>query len=226
MTLPRGPTLPSEIWAWGQKNFRRFRVLDEPERALVGGVGFNRQPKSLKHQQTLLSKNLKNWGYDRDNQYDRGWVRFCSEREFKNTFLREEIHDNWQKLVTKKVDQAVQDETRLLNKRRRAIKAGVKKLALKRAQKTFDALAAVIREKEAARSSKRAQFNKERFGVEHIPRAHYSKQELDSCSSWADVFAIRGPPQTVEQLAVERICQEQAQQALYWGKPIGLDRTR
>ncbi len=226
MTLPYGPTLPCEIWAWGQKNFRRFRVLTESEWTWVGGVGFKRQPKSLKHLQTLLSKNLKNWGYERDNQYDRGWVRFCSEGEFKSTFLRGEIRANLRKLVAKKVDQTVQAETRRLNERRRAIKAGVKKLALKRAQKAFDALAAVIREKQAAREAKRAQFNKERFGVERIPHAQYSKLELDSCSSWADVFAIRGPPQTVEQLAVERICQEQAQQALYGGKPIGLDRTR
>ena len=224
MTLPYGPTLPCEIWAWGQKNFRRFRVLTESEWTRVGGVGFKRQPKSLKHLQTLLSKNLKNWGYERDNQYDRGWVRFCSEGEFKSTFLREEIHANLRKLAAKKVDQTVQAETRRLNERRRAIKAGVKKLALKRAQRAFDALAAVIREKEAARRSKRAQFNKERFGFENIPHAHYSKHELDSYSSWAEVFARRGPPQTLAELAEERICREQVMSTRCGGKPVGLDR--
>ena len=121
---------------------------------------------------------------------------------------------------------SVQSEVQRLSERRRVIKAGMKRMALKRAQKAFDALAAVIREKEAARSAKKAQLSMERFGVKCIPHAQYSKHELDSCSSWAEVFAIRGPPQTVEQLAVERICREQAQQALYGGKPIGLDRTR
>ncbi len=224
MTLPRTVQLPGEIWAWGQRSFRRFRVLYQSDQTLVGGLDFHRPPKSLKQFQSLVSTNLRNWGYVRENEYNRGWLRFCSAEEFKGIFLREEIHANWRRLAAKKVEQDVQAEVQRLSERRRVIKAGMKRMALKRAQKAFDALAAVIREKQAAREAKRAQFNKERFGVERIPHAQHSKLELDSCSSWADVFAIRGPPQTVEQLAVERICREQAQQAHYGGKPIGLDR--
>ena len=67
-------------------------------------------------------------------------------------------------------------------------------MALKRAKKPFDALAAVIREKQAAREANRAQFSKERFGVERIPHTQYSKLELDSCSSWAEVFDNSWPP--------------------------------
>ena len=76
MTLPRTVSLPSEIWAWGQRSFRRFRVLYQSDQSLVGGLDFKRPPRSLKHFQSLLSTNLKNWGYERESQYDRGWLRF------------------------------------------------------------------------------------------------------------------------------------------------------
>ena len=142
--------------------------------------------------------------------------------EFRSTFLLEEIKTNWQGLSAKKLEQDVQRGARRLNERRRVIKAGLKRMALKRAKKAFDALAAVLREKHADREAKKAQFNRERFhGVESVPRAHYSNRELDSCSSWARVLELRGPPTTLEQLAVERICQEQATQAR-WARPVGL----
>ena len=47
--------------------------------------------------------------------------------------------------------------------------------------------------------------NRERFGIENVPRAHYSNRELDSCASWAEVSQRRGPTKTVEQLAIERV---------------------
>ncbi len=69
-------SLPPQIWPWLKRIFLRLRVLKHVEQTLIGGLGFHRPPKSLKHVQTLLSKNLKNWGYERVNHYDRGWVRF------------------------------------------------------------------------------------------------------------------------------------------------------
>ena len=60
------------------------------------------QAASQEFEQSLLSTNLKNWGYERENQYDRGWIRFCCAEEFKGIFLREEIHANWRRLAAKK----------------------------------------------------------------------------------------------------------------------------
>lgn len=220
MTLDSS-SLPPQIWAWLQRNFRRFRVLKQFEKTLVGGLGFNRPPKSLKSFQSLLVTNLKNWGYERGSQYDRGWLRFCSAEEFRSAFLSEEIQATWRSLGAKMVERDIPRDVWRLRERRRVIKAGMKKMALKRAQKAFDALAAVIRERQACRRAKKALFNKERFGFEDIPHAQYSKRELDSCSSWAEVFAKRGPPQTLRQLAEERICREQAMTASCGGKPVG-----
>ncbi len=102
--------------------------------------------------------------------------------------MREEIQKNWRSLRTKKLGQRVLKETRKLNERRRVIKAGLKRMALLRAKKAFDALASALREEQAVREAKKAQFNHERFsGVENVSRAHYSNSELDSCKSWAEV---------------------------------------
>ena len=98
MTLPGGVWLPDKIWAWGQQSFGRFRVLKQSDQTLVGGIRFKRPPKTLRQFQSLVVTNLKNWGFERDNQYDRGWLRFCSTEEFRSTFLREEIKTNWQGL--------------------------------------------------------------------------------------------------------------------------------
>ncbi len=116
-------SLPPQIWPWLQRNFRRFRVLKHVETTLIGGLGFHRPPKSLKHLQTLLSKNLKNWGYDRASQYDRGWLRFCAAAEFKSAFLPEEIQ---------KIGRALQQIswTRLPCERRRGSASDVESLRL------------------------------------------------------------------------------------------------
>ncbi len=115
---------------------------------------------------------------------------------------------NLKSLTAKMLEQRVQKEVDELNKRRRVIKAGLKRMAHRRAKKVFDALAAVIHEKHSARKAKKTQFNRERFeGVEFVARAFYTNEELDFCESWAEVSERRGPPATAEQLAIEKICQ-------------------
>ena len=222
MTLPQRP--PPEIWAWGQHRFHRMRQVSSGDKFLVGAM-FKKAPRSLKRFQSLVNNNFKNWGYDKDNHYDRGWLRFCSVEEFRLIFLRKEIQENWQRLAAKKLDSKVQAAVLKLNERRKTIKAGLKRMEQRRAKRAFDALAAVIYEKQARRAAKRAQFNVERYGFHTVPHASYTNKELDECNCWREVAQRRGPQTGPDELRLEKICQEQAQsgkfQEMYGGKPVG-----
>ena len=98
-----------------------------------------------------MTNNLRNWGHERESHYDHGGLIFCTKKEFHGHFLSKESEMNLKSLTAKMLEQRVQKEVDELNKRRRVIKAGLKRMAHRRAKKVFDALAAVIHEMHAAR---------------------------------------------------------------------------
>ena len=74
------------LLACWQKRFHRFRCCD----GLAGGL-FKRAPRSLNALQQLLGKNLANWGVERENVGNRGWLRLCSAAEFRERLMGKEI---------------------------------------------------------------------------------------------------------------------------------------
>ena len=177
------------LLAWGQKRFHRFRCRD----GLAGGL-FKRAPRSLNALQQLLGKNLANWGIERENVGNRGWLRLCFKAEFQERLMGKEIAERWRRLAAAALDKAIKREVRQANTRRRVIKAKIKQAKTRRVAEAFAALAAGVQQRneeiEARRSAKTALFNEQRFG--HLsPRVTYSEEELDNCSSWQEVQCRR-----------------------------------
>ena len=230
MTLPRC-FLPEQIWAWGRSRFTRFRVANTSEVTLVAGLGFKNTPKSLKHFQRLMNINLINWGFERQNQYQHGWLKFCSLKDFCKAFRNPVVSARWPRIRKKIDEKPALSEAERLRERRRVLNGGP--LNPRReslggcmaAKDAFDVLAALLDEKREARKAKRAQFNRERYGAEVVPRAIYSNKELDVCQTWQEVARRRGPPRSYgemhERKVLDNICQQQVASARCC-KPVGM----
>ena len=179
----------SRVMEWGQKRFIRFRCHG----GLAGGL-FKRQPRSLHALQQLLGKNLANWGIDRENKRDRGWLRLCSKEEFRSNLLGAEISERWRRLAAAALDKSLSRDVRRLNTRRRVIKEKIKQAKQRRMAEAFAALARGVQERkealEAQRCERTKKFNQERCGLA-VELPSYSNGELDECGSWAEVLARR-----------------------------------
>ena len=114
--------------AWGQKRFHQFRCHG----GLAGGI-FKRAPRSVNALQQLLNKSLANWGHERENVGNRGWLRLCSTAEFHTRLMGSEISERWRRLAAAALDKATKGEVRKMNNRRKVIKDKIKRAKLRRA---------------------------------------------------------------------------------------------
>eukprot|EP00969_Alexandrium_andersonii_P337553 14919198-Alexandrium_andersonii.AAC.1 len=87
MQLPTGVDSTDRLAEWGQKRLARFRIIPDGAGLVAGGIFQKRLPQSLRAFQQLMSRNLKNWGIERENEHCRGWLRLCNIHEFKNLLL-------------------------------------------------------------------------------------------------------------------------------------------
>lgn len=223
-------SLPSEFWPWATARFRRVRVALLPEVALVGALGFKRPPASLKHFQRLVNNNLTNWGYERSNQFQHGWVKFCTAEEFCEAFSNSTVQARWPRIRARMSKASVASEVKKLKERRRVLKGGSLKRGRPplvdriRMQEAFDALTTLLEEKKERLAIKAKQFNRERYGVEQLRNAIYSKKELEWCESWLEVARQRHPAmpwQLAQWAKMDRACREEIQSARL-SKPVGL----
>ena len=180
----------ARIMEWGQKRFHRFRCNPD---GLAGGV-FKRPPRSLKALQQLVGKNLANWGIERENIGDRGWLRLCCKGEFRTRLMGHEISERWRRLAAAALEKATKGEVRKMNNRRRVIKEKIKQAKKRRMAEVFAALAAGVQQRkqedEERRSAKTKLLNQQRFGLA-VTSPSYTAEELDQCESWAAVLARR-----------------------------------
>ena len=180
----------ARVMEWGQKRFHRFRCNPD---GLAGGV-FKRPPRSLNALQQLVGKNLANWGIERDNVGDRGWLRLCCKGEFRARLMGLEIAERWRRLAAAALDKTTKSAARKMNHRRRVIKEKIKQAKKRRTAEAFAALAAGVQQRreedEARRSAKTKVLNQQRFGLA-VASPCYSTEELDQCESWTAVLSRR-----------------------------------
>jgi len=214
------PEERDRLVAWGQKRFHRFHCRD----GLAGGI-FNRAPRSVNALQQLLGKNMANWGIERENVGNRGWLRLCTTAEFRTRLMGSDISKRWRRLAAAALDKATRGEVRKMNNRRKVIKDKIKRAKLRRAAEAFAALAAGVQQRkeeaDARRSAKTALFNSQRFGLA-VTSPCYSTEELDECESWAAVLArrVEHPPSERKEAADKRIIRAELEKAQVQTKPV------
>ena len=215
------PEERNRLMAWGQKRFHRFRCHG----GLAGGIFKRAPPRSVNALQQLLGKNMANWGIERENVGNRGWLRFCTTAEFRTRLMGSEISKRWRRLAAAALDKATRGEVRKMNNRRKVIKEKIKQAKLRRAAEALAALAAGVKQRkeeaEARRSAKTALFNSQRFGLA-VASPCYSTQELDECESWAAVLArrVEHPPSERKEAADKRMIRAELEKAQVQTKPV------
>ena len=214
------PEERDRLVAWGQKRFHRFHCRD----GLAGGI-FKRAPRSVNALQQLLGKNMANWGIERENVGNRGWLRFCTTAEFRTRLMGSDISKRWRCLAAAALDKATRGEVRKMNNRRKVIKDKIKRAKLRRAAEAFAALAAGVQQRkeeaDARRAAKTALFNSQRFGLA-VTSPCYSTEELDECESWAAVLArrVEHPPSERKEAVDKRIIRAELEKAQVQTKPV------
>ena len=214
------PEERDRLVAWGQKRFHRFHCRD----GLAGGI-FNRAPRSVNALQQLLGKNMANWGIERENVGNRGWLRLCTTAEFRTRLMGSDISKRWRRLAAAALDKATRGEVRKMNNRRKVIKDKIKRAKLRRAAEALAALAAGVQQRkeeaDARRAAKTALFNSQRFGLA-VTSPCYSTEELDECESWAAVLArrVEHPPSERKEAADKRIIRAELEKAQVQTKPV------
>ena len=201
MTLPRldeQERAKLYVWAKSRCHEDSFSIVDEEgecgsaSKSIVGGR-LRRKPRSEKHLQALLGNSLKNWKIERENQYDRGWLRLLSEDEDlaevlglvrRAEALRRDYVQQFRHLVARE----------RVRRRDQAICRAVEKLGAffaRRQKGSFDALAESVRlaaaDLKAKRAARAAVLNEQRFGADahtHQIFAQYTPEELDGSQEW------------------------------------------